>query len=93
MRQIGHGDQKLGNKNKDSYFKYIKTTIIVSLGDYLFEPHSGDDYSRDEDHLAHIIELLGPIPKHIAFSGRYSRDFFRKTGINTKQCENQKTMD
>ena len=34
----------------------------------MFEPHSGTDYSRDEDHLAHIVELVGPIPKHIAFS-------------------------
>jgi len=50
-------------------------------GDYLFEPHSGEDYSRDEDHLAHVIELLGPIPKHIALSGKYSRDFFNKRGV------------
>ena len=27
----------------------------LATGDYLFEPHSGDDYTRDEDHLAHII--------------------------------------
>ena len=38
-------------------------------GDYLFEPHSGEDYSRDEDHLAHIIELAGHIPRNIAMSG------------------------
>lgn len=52
----------------------------LATGDYLFEPHSGDDYSRDEDHLAHIIELLGEVPRHIAFSGKYSRDFFNKKG-------------
>ncbi|XP_066997426.2 SRSF protein kinase 3 isoform X2 [Anabrus simplex] len=52
----------------------------LATGDYLFEPHSGEDYSRDEDHLAHIIELLGNIPKHIAFSGKYSREFFTKKG-------------
>ncbi|KAH6928855.1 hypothetical protein HPB50_020444 [Hyalomma asiaticum] len=52
----------------------------LATGDYLFEPHSGEDYSRDEDHLAHIIELLGEIPRHIAFSGRYSREFFTKRG-------------
>jgi hypothetical protein len=46
----------------------------------LFEPHSGEDYSRDEDHLAHVIELLGPIPRKIAFSGKYSREFFNKKG-------------
>jgi len=52
----------------------------LATGDYLFEPHSGEEYSRDEDHLAHIIELLGNIPKHIAFSGRYSKEFFNKRG-------------
>ena len=38
-------------------------------GDYLFEPHSGEEYTRDEDHLAHIIELAGQIPRTIALSG------------------------
>jgi len=52
----------------------------MATGDYLFEPHSGEDYSRDEDHLAHIIELVGNIPRHIAFSGKYSREFFNKRG-------------
>jgi len=52
----------------------------LATGDYLFEPHSGEDYSRDEDHLAHIIELAGPIPRHIAMSGKYSKEYFRKTG-------------
>nr|CAD7401516.1 unnamed protein product [Timema poppensis] len=52
----------------------------LATGDYLFEPHSGDDYSRDEDHLAHIIELLGTIPKHLIFSGKYSREYFNKKG-------------
>ncbi|XP_014776645.1 SRSF protein kinase 2 isoform X11 [Octopus bimaculoides] len=52
----------------------------MASGDYLFEPHSGEEYSRDEDHLAHIIELLGTIPKHIALSGKYSRDFFNRKG-------------
>ena len=52
----------------------------MATGDYLFEPHSGADYTRDEDHLAHVIELLGRIPKHIALSGKYSREFFDKKG-------------
>jgi len=54
----------------------------LATGDYLFEPHSGEDYSRDEDHLAHIIELLGPIPRSIAMSGKYSREFFTKRGMH-----------
>ncbi|KAG1670930.1 SRSF protein kinase 2 [Nymphon striatum] len=53
----------------------------LATGDYLFEPHSGDNYSRDEDHLAHIIELLGEIPRHIAFGGKYSKEFFNKREV------------
>jgi len=52
----------------------------LATGDYLFEPHSGEEYTRDEDHLAHIIELVGNIPRSIAFSGKYSKEFFKKTG-------------
>ena len=52
----------------------------LATGDYLFEPHSSDEYSRDEDHLAHIIELLGDIPRRIAFSGKFSKEFFNKKG-------------
>lgn len=50
----------------------------LATGDYLFEPHSGEDYCRDEDHLAHIIELLGNIPRRIAQSGTNSKLFFTK---------------
>ncbi|XP_074646954.1 uncharacterized protein LOC141902911 [Tubulanus polymorphus] len=52
----------------------------LATGDYLFEPHNGENYNRDEDHLAHVIELLGPIPRHIALSGKFSKEFFNKKG-------------
>ncbi|KAE9600574.1 hypothetical protein Lal_00045940 [Lupinus albus] len=49
-------------------------------GDVLFDPHSGDNYDRDEDHLALMMELLGMMPRKIALSGRYSREFFNRSG-------------
>ncbi|XP_077329985.1 SRSF protein kinase 2 isoform X4 [Lithobates pipiens] len=52
----------------------------LATGDYLFEPHSGEDYSRDEDHIALITELLGKIPRKFAVLGKYSKDFFTKKG-------------
>ncbi|XP_033942509.1 SRSF protein kinase 1a isoform X2 [Pseudochaenichthys georgianus] len=52
----------------------------LATGDYLFEPHSGEDYSRDEDHIALIIELLGTVPRKLIMSGKYSKDFFTKKG-------------
>ncbi|XP_046396348.1 SRSF protein kinase 3 [Ischnura elegans] len=50
----------------------------LATGDYLFEPRAGDGYSRDDDHIAHIIELLGDIPRRIALSGKNSLRFFNK---------------
>ncbi|XP_020214880.1 protein kinase dsk1 [Cajanus cajan] len=49
-------------------------------GDVLFDPHSGDNYDRDEDHLALMMELLGVMPSKIALGGRYSREFFNSQG-------------
>ncbi|KAG1933084.1 SRSF protein kinase [Pimephales promelas] len=52
----------------------------LATGDYLFEPHSGEDYSRDEDHIALIIELLGAVPRKLVLTGKYSKEFFGKKG-------------
>lgn len=48
-------------------------------GDFLFDPHEGDYYSRDEDHMAQILELVGPkFPKHLLEKGKYSSELFNK---------------
>ncbi|AWP08129.1 putative SRSF protein kinase 2 [Scophthalmus maximus] len=52
----------------------------LATGDYLFEPHSGEDYSRDEDHIALIMELLGKVPRKVVAAGKYNREFFSKKG-------------
>uniref|UniRef100_H2ZRJ6 non-specific serine/threonine protein kinase n=1 Tax=Latimeria chalumnae TaxID=7897 RepID=H2ZRJ6_LATCH len=49
-------------------------------GEYLFEPRVGTTFSRDEDHVAHIIELLGRIPAEVALSGTYSKKYFNRRG-------------
>lgn len=38
--------------------------IIFELitGDFLFDPHEGANFDKDEDHMAQIIELLGEFP-------------------------------
>ncbi|KAJ1907521.1 serine/threonine protein kinase, CMGC [Coemansia sp. IMI 209127] len=56
--------------------------VIFELltGDYLFEPHSGSRYTKDEDHLAQIIETVGPLSKKFALSGKYSSEFFNRRG-------------
>ena len=52
----------------------------LATGDYLFEPHQGSQYSRDDDHLAHIVELLGSIPPSVYKKGTHWREFFNKNG-------------
>ena len=55
--------------------------IFESLtGDFLFEPRKGYYYDKDDDHLAQMVELLGPCPKAMALAGKHSRRFFDKTG-------------
>lgn len=53
---------------------------LLTGGDYLFDPASGSRYSKDDDHIAQIIELVGDFPKSLAFSGKYSPDFFNRKG-------------
>ena len=53
---------------------------LITGGDYLFDPASGTRYSKDDDHIAQIIELLGEIPRAVAFSGKYSHEFFNRRG-------------
>ncbi|KAI5884880.1 kinase-like protein [Schizophyllum commune H4-8] len=53
---------------------------LITGGDYLFDPASGSKYSKDDDHIAQIMELMGDIPKSIAFAGKYSSEFFNRKG-------------
>jgi len=57
-------------------------TLLFELatGDFLFDPHSDKDYDRDEDHLALMMELLGPLPSTLIEKGQYSREFFTRSG-------------
>ncbi|THH13710.1 hypothetical protein EW146_g6550, partial [Bondarzewia mesenterica] len=53
---------------------------LLAGGDYLFDPQAGSRYSKDEDHIAQIIELMGEFPQTLAFSGKYSSRFFNRKG-------------
>ena len=55
-------------------------TFELLTGDLLFDPRAGEDYDRDEDHLAMFQELLGKMPKRLALDGKYSHNFFDKKG-------------
>ncbi|RHY68388.1 hypothetical protein DYB30_003710 [Aphanomyces astaci] len=52
----------------------------LATGELLFDPKSSKSYSRDEDHLAQMIELLGRIPKTFASNGKFSSEYFNRKG-------------
>lgn len=72
----------LGSKYSTSADLWSFACICFELatGDVLFDPQAGDNYGRDEDHLALMMELLGMMPRKIALGGRYSREFFNRHG-------------
>lgn len=47
-------------------------------------PSSCSSYPSILDHIAHIIELIGRIPRRFALSGKYSQDFFNRRGSIVK---------
>ncbi|RFU28577.1 hypothetical protein B7463_g7756, partial [Scytalidium lignicola] len=62
--------------------KWGASTDVFELitGDYLFDPQSGIKYGKDDDHIAQIIELLGPFPKSLCLSGKWSQEIFNRKG-------------
>ena len=52
----------------------------AATGDMLFSPKAGQTWSRDEDHLALIMELVGKLPRKLALAGKYSKQFFTQKG-------------
>ncbi|XP_052178452.1 uncharacterized protein LOC127792118 isoform X2 [Diospyros lotus] len=81
-RQYRCPEVLLGSKYSTSADLWSLACICFELvtGDVLFDPHSGENYDRDEDHLALMMELLGMMPRKIALGGRYSREFFNRYG-------------
>ncbi|KAF9264401.1 kinase-like protein [Marasmius fiardii PR-910] len=82
-RQYRSPEVILGSKWGPSVDVWSVACVIFELmtgGDYLFDPASGSRYSKDDDHIAQIIELMGPIPPSIALMGKYSSEFFTRKG-------------
>jgi serine/threonine-protein kinase SRPK3 len=50
-------------------------------GEFLFDPKASDEYPRDEDHLALIIEMLGPLPAFMSRGhGKFIHEYFDRSG-------------
>lgn len=81
-RQYRSPEVIIGLKYGTSVDIWSAACVIFELltGDYLFDPHTGAGYDRDEDHLALMMELLGTMPKYMTKRGEFSRDLFTRTG-------------
>ena len=59
-------------------------------GDFLFEPTVGQSFSKNDDHLAQIMELLGPIPEDLVKSSHYGRRYFHSNLRTLRKIQNLK---
>jgi serine/threonine-protein kinase SRPK3 len=62
--------------------------VIFELltAEYLFDPHGqGELFTKDDDHMAQIIELMGDFPLDAKMGGRYSREIFDHSGKSSEE--------
>ena len=52
----------------------------IATGDYLFDGMVGDRFAKTEDHLGHIVELLGNVPLPVLRKGKHYRKYFTPRG-------------
>ncbi|KAK4144964.1 kinase-like domain-containing protein [Dichotomopilus funicola] len=81
-RQYRSPEVILGAKWGASTDVWSMAAMVFELitGDYLFDPQSGTKYGKDDDHIAQIIELLGPFPKSLCMTGKWSQEIFNRKG-------------
>jgi serine/threonine-protein kinase SRPK3 len=81
-RQYRAPEVILGSKYGPSVDMWSMGCMVFELltGDLLFEPKDGQNFDKNDDHLAQMIELLGKLPKKLTSSGKYARDFFNRKG-------------
>ncbi|CAM9243495.1 unnamed protein product, partial [Phaeothamnion confervicola] len=81
-RQYRSPEVIVGVRYETSADMWSLACIVFELltGDLLFDPRSGEDYDRDEDHLAQCMELLGRFPPRLSTEGKYSRQYFNRRG-------------
>ena len=81
-RQYRSPEVLLGIEYNESSDIWSLACIVFELatGDFLFEPRKGDTFSKNDDHIAQIIEMVGKMPKNFAMSGENSKKYFNKWG-------------
>ncbi|KAF8905437.1 kinase-like domain-containing protein [Gymnopilus junonius] len=83
-RQYRAPEAILGRRDWDARADIWSVACVVFellTAEYLFDPQGqGELFTKDDDHMAQIIELLGDFPLEVKMGGKYSRELFDHTG-------------
>ncbi|KAG6910565.1 hypothetical protein DXG01_009515 [Tephrocybe rancida] len=83
-RQYRAPEAILGRRDWDARADIWSVACVVFellTSEFLFDPHGqGERFTKDDDHMAQIIELLGDFPLELKMGGKYSRELFDHTG-------------
>ncbi|KIL70979.1 hypothetical protein M378DRAFT_183521 [Amanita muscaria Koide BX008] len=83
-RQYRSPEAILGRSDWDARVDMWSVACLVFellTGEYLFDPQGqGELFTKDDDHMAQIIELVGDFPVEVKMGGKYSREIFDHTG-------------
>ncbi|KAJ3764295.1 kinase-like domain-containing protein [Lentinula raphanica] len=83
-RQYRAPEAIIGRKDWDTRADIWSVACVLFellTGEYLFDPQAqGGLFTKDDDHMAQIIELLGDYPLECKMGGKYSRDLFDHSG-------------
>ena len=90
-RQYRAPEVILGINYNESVDIWSLGCIIFELitGDFLFNPHQGTKYTKNDDHIASIIKLLGKMPKKLVKCSPDYYKYFTKDG-KLKRFDNLK---
>ncbi|KAF5374868.1 hypothetical protein D9758_000051 [Tetrapyrgos nigripes] len=83
-RQYRAPEAIIGRKDWDGKADIWSVACVIFellCGEYLFDPQGqGELFTKDDDHMAQIIELLGDFPLESKMGGKFSRDLFDHSG-------------
>ncbi|RXW22965.1 hypothetical protein EST38_g2890 [Candolleomyces aberdarensis] len=83
-RQYRAPEAIVGRRDWDARADVWSVACVVFellTAEYLFDPQGqGELFTKDDDHMAQIIELLGDFPLEVKMGGKYSRELFDHNG-------------
>lgn len=83
-RQYRAPEAIVGRKDWDTRADIWSVACVIFellTAEYLFDPQGqGELFTKDDDHMAQIIELVGDFPLEVKMGGKYSRELFDHTG-------------